>query len=132
MSVYLHDWEDSGEEGMLSDFGIDKSALDGAKVLVASYTYEDYSGDAYVLFERDGKLFEVHGGHCSCYGLSEHDYSGGTSTQWEPEETSEEAIRHIIAKGTWGEEEKIKDIILAALDERKSREPAAGVGGVAA
>ena len=120
MTVYLHDWEDSGEEGMLRDFGIDKSALDGANVLVASYTYEDYSGDAYVLFERDGKLFEVHGGHCSCYGLSEYDYSGGTSTQWQPEETSEEAIRHIIAKGTWGETEKIKDLILAALDARKS------------
>ncbi|WP_165909520.1 hypothetical protein [Shinella sp. JR1-6] len=90
--VYLHDWEDDGEAGMLRDFGIDKSALEGATVIVASYTYECYSGQAFVLFERNGKLFEVNGGHCSCYGLSESDYSGDTTTQWQPEETSFDAL----------------------------------------
>ena len=132
MTVYLHDWEDSGEDGMLRDFGIDKSALDGANVLVASYTYEDYNGDAYVLFERGGKLFEVHGSHCSCYGLGEDNYCGDTETQWQPEETSEEAIRHIIAKSTWGGTEEIKDFILAALDGRKSGGLAADAGRVTA
>lgn len=40
-------------------------------LLYADYTYEYYSGDAYVLgYNKDTKqFFEVHGGHCSCYGL---------------------------------------------------------------
>lgn len=49
------------------------------KILLASYDNEDYEGSAYVLFERDGKLWEVTGGHCSCNGLE---------GQWDPEETN--------------------------------------------
>lgn len=49
------------------------------QIIIAVYEYEDYSGDAFVLFEEDGQLYEVHGGHCSCYGLE---------GQWEPEPTS--------------------------------------------
>lgn len=93
MSIYLEDWADSGRKGMLSDFGIDESALDGAEILLASYSYQNYEGDAFVLFKRDGKLFEVNGSHCSCYGLSEQTWSGSTTSQWEPEETSVEALR---------------------------------------
>jgi len=104
--TYLNDWSESGREGMISDFQINENALDGAEILVASYTYEDYSGDAYVLFRRDGKLFEVHGGHCSCYGLE---------GQWEPEETTKEAILHRLDNGSWGEENKIANITREAL-----------------
>lgn len=43
------------------------------KILYAEYTYEDYSGDAYVLgFDKEkNQFFEVHGSHCSCYGLED-------------------------------------------------------------
>ena len=54
------------------------------KILLAAYYDEDYEGDAYVLFERGGKLWEVHGSHCSCNGLE---------GQWDPEETSWEYFR---------------------------------------
>ena len=123
VAVYLNDWADSGRDGMLEDFGIGPDALDGAEVLVASYTYEDYSGDAYVLFKRDGKLWEVHGSHCSCYGLSESNYYGdeAAQTQWQPEETSAEAILHRIEKGTWGEEGKVADIVRAALGRESGK-----------
>lgn len=94
--MYLNDWKDSGEAGMLEDFGIDKTALDGADVLLASYTYENYSGSAFVLFRREGKLCEVNGSHCSCYGLSERDYYGDGGSQWEPEETNKEALEKRI------------------------------------
>jgi hypothetical protein len=57
--------------------------VEDAEFLFAAYTYEDYSGSAFVLFRKDGKLFEVNGSHCSCYGLE---------GQWEPEETSKEAL----------------------------------------
>jgi hypothetical protein len=91
--MYLNDWNDSGEAGMLNDFGIDKSALAGADVLLASYTYEDYWGHAFVLFRRDGELYEVKGSHCSCYGLEAQSYCDNENrTQWEPEETSKEAL----------------------------------------
>ena len=49
------------------------------EIIVAVYSYEDYDGSAYVLARKDGKLFEVEGGHCSCYGLE---------GQWKPSEVS--------------------------------------------
>lgn len=118
--TYLNDWSETGRDGMLSDFGIGAAALEGAEVLVASYTYEDYSGDAYVLFRRDGKLWEVHGGHCSCYGLSESDYYGDSTTQWQPEETTAEAILARVERGTWGEEGKVADHVRAALQQAEA------------
>lgn len=50
---------------------------DGETILMAIYEREWYDGDAFVLFEKDGKLYEVNGSHCSCYGLE---------GQWGPEE----------------------------------------------
>ena len=50
----------------------EKSELPSNLVLLyADYTYQDYSGDAYVLgYDKEKKqFFEVHGSHCSCYGL---------------------------------------------------------------
>lgn len=81
--MYLNDWKDVEIEGVKSDFCIDDSKLSGAEIILASYTYEDYNGSAFVLFRKDGKLFEVNGGHCSCYGLED---------QWDPEETTAEAL----------------------------------------
>jgi hypothetical protein len=97
--LYLNDWKETGEAGMLADFGIDKALIEGAEIIVASYTYEDYSGSAFVLFRRDGKLWEVNGSHCSCHGLSESNYSGDPPTQWQPEETSAEALKKRVDSG---------------------------------
>lgn len=111
--IYLHDWAEGGEAQMLYDFEIGPDALVRVTVLVASYTYEDYNGDAYVLFERDGKLWEVHGSHCSCYGLEE---------QWEPEQTDEASIRHRFTKGYFGRDTGLPEAILSALAARESGE----------
>ena len=62
-----------------------------SEILLADYTYEDYSGSAYVLFERAGKLYEVVGSHCSCFGLE---------GQWKPEETTWAALA-MRPKGGW-------------------------------
>lgn len=51
-------------------------------IVYAGYSYGDWSGDAVVVFSKDGKLYENHDGHCSCNGLE----------NWDPEETSKEAI----------------------------------------
>jgi len=73
-------------------FNINHSELEGVRILIAFYSYEDYIGTAWVLFERDGKLYAVHGGYCSCYGLE---------GQWDPEETSTDYLRNQLEKGRW-------------------------------
>lgn len=61
--------------------------LRDVEVLLAYYTYEDYSGDAYVLAYdiASDKLIEVYGSHCSCYGLE---------GQWEPEDTTIQYLQY--------------------------------------
>ena len=66
---------------------------DNCKILFAWYGNGSYDGTAFVLFERGGKLYEVNGGHCSCYGLE---------GQWEPEETSVEELEFRIREGGLG------------------------------
>ena len=66
---------------------------EGINVLFASYGTDSYSGDAFVLFEREGNLFEVNGGHCSCYGLE---------GQFEPEPTTIDSIAHRLTIGRMG------------------------------
>ena len=56
---------------------------DDIHILFAEYNNEDYSGNATVIFEQKGKLYEVHGSHCSCYGLE---------GQWDPEQSTYEDI----------------------------------------
>lgn len=77
---------------VLGRFGIDASELEGCEVLFAAYEC-DYEGQALVVFRRDAQLYEVNASHCSCYGLEE---------QWEPEETTVEALQHRVERGTLG------------------------------
>lgn len=82
-----------------------------AKILIAYYSYENYEGTAYVLYDLNGKLFEVTGGHCSCNGLE---------GQWEPEETSIAALRMIIKDGTKYEINHAGIDLSKVLDEYES------------
>lgn len=107
--MYLHNWKDGDKEQLIEDFEIDKSVLDGCNILLASYEYECYEGDAFVLYEKEGKLFEVNGSHCSCYELE---------GQWKPEETTKEAILKRINDGSLGvsgDNNVYKDELLDAL-----------------
>lgn len=54
------------------------------EVLFASYDGGSHEGYALVVWQRDGKLYEVNASHCSCYGLD---------GKWDPEETSLDALR---------------------------------------
>lgn len=58
------------------------------ELIVAYYLYENYSGDAFVVYrdKRDGKVYEVKGSHCSCYGLE---------NQWDPEEV---VVKELLAR----------------------------------
>ena len=104
--VFLHDW--SCAEEVIYDFeDVDswntdeekKIVLDKHKddhILFASYTYENYSGDAFVLFENNGVLYEVNGSHCSCFGLE---------GQWDREEVMLEEMAHRLTKGDFGRDD---------------------------
>lgn len=83
MSIFNGDF--SSAEDTFKQFAVNEEEQKGIEFIYANYTYEDYSGSAFVLFVRNGKLYEVNGSHCSCYGLSED--------QWSPEETSLEALK---------------------------------------
>src|ERR1700674_1289311 len=63
--------------------GTSAEDLNGATVYVAWYGLGDYCGSSIVIYQKDGKLYEVNGSHCSCNGLEEC---------WSPEETSWEAL----------------------------------------
>lgn len=57
----------------------DLPELKDSEVLFAAYGGASYEGAAVVIFERDGQLYAVEGGHCSCYGLE---------GQWDPKKIS--------------------------------------------
>jgi hypothetical protein len=104
--VFLHDW--SNKEGVRDDFEdreydfardkyITKSEVpESANILFASYGQANYSGDAFVIFEENGKLYEVSGSHCSCYGLE---------GQWSQEEVELKELEHRLLNGTFGEDD---------------------------
>lgn len=121
--VYLNDWAERKKFGLVCDFEDvyitkeeyeatecpipnkdywiqKKQKMDEAvkkyeniKILFATYGCDNYEGDAWVLFEEDGKLYEVSGGHCSCYGLE---------GQWEKEPVVLEELKNRLEKGTFG------------------------------
>lgn len=104
----LNNWADGQVKDVFTDFDgsrwshyrdddaipvEEKPEFKGAEILLASYGTPAYEGYAFVLFHRDGKLFEVNGSHCSCFGLE---------GQWDPEETTTEALRHRMKEGNLG------------------------------
>jgi hypothetical protein len=104
--IFLNDW--SNKKEVFNDFNeekydyesdsyIIKNPIDeDINILFASYGNANYSGDAWVMFEKEGKLFEVSGGHCSCYGLE---------GQWEEDEILLEEIENRLVNGTFGEDD---------------------------
>lgn len=88
--VFLNDFD--SKENVLEAFE-EKS---DANILFASYGCEGYEGSAWVLFEKDGELWEVNGGHCSCYGLED---------QWSPEKVLLKELQNRVEKGDFGDDD---------------------------
>jgi hypothetical protein len=88
------DWSYKGDEATVDDVlvSFDVQAIPPHTIdidlIVAVYRYEDYSGSAFVVYRdrRDGKIYEVHGSHCSCNGLED---------QWDPEEAE---VRELLRR----------------------------------
>lgn len=64
------------------------------RILFYEYSYENYSGNAMLVFEKDGKLYQTTGSHCSCNGLE---------GQFSPEETSVEELSNYKLKWYYDE-----------------------------
>ena len=103
--VFLNNW--SSLDDVIADFSDEyiyraevtdkhREKFKDYNILFASYGTPSYEGYAWVLFEQNGKLFEVEGSHCSCYGLE---------GQFEPNETFLDVLEHRLLNGTFGEEE---------------------------
>lgn len=99
-----------------ASFQVSEAQVDG--IIAALYGCESYEGSAFILLVREGKLYEVHGSHCSCFGLE---------GQWdeEPEETTVEALRKrdsLIPSGcesdTKGRMEQLLDM-LSAMEKKQ-------------
>jgi hypothetical protein len=100
-------WRDkSGLEAMAAEFEEPLSRFDGCEILFAAYTYEDYSGDTFVLFAKDGELYEVTGSHCSCHGLE---------GQFEPEKVVAEELLNRIETSSYGVTFQLKEEIVEAV-----------------
>jgi hypothetical protein len=68
-------------ETLAGEFQIEKSVFDSVEILIGKMDQDGYDGSAYFLIRNrvTGDLYEVTGGHCSCYGFE---------GQWEPAITS--------------------------------------------
>lgn len=91
--VFLNEWQEGDEQTLKQVFGISDRDLAEARLLLASYLRDEYYGEAFVLFCRGGKLYEVN---------ASHDSVAGMVGQWEPEETIIEALQYRLDKGTLG------------------------------
>lgn len=88
--LYLGDLSGYTEEGITEHFitVYQAGASEVAKyqVLIAGEWEDSYDGHSYFLLKdkETGRLYEVHGSHCSCYGFE---------GQFEPEEASIEYLK---------------------------------------
>lgn len=74
--------------------------------ILVAHLYDDYSSDCYYLIrdKKTNKLFDVEGGHCSCYG-----YEG----QWDEVEVLPEALLHRKDFRSDGIKEAINQLFLS-------------------
>jgi len=82
------------------------------QVYLAAYEYEDYSGDAIVVYRNGDKIYEVTGGHCSCYGLE---------GQFEPEEYDRAVYLDALRKraenrNAWSSEDKLASELIRRIE----------------
>ncbi|MGE6347879.1 hypothetical protein ACQKIY_25605 [Bacillus mycoides] len=98
-------WEEgvTGADLIAHQFEEKEEHIRSLQILLASYDVDGYDGEAFVLFLEDGKMYEVHGSHCSCYGLED---------QWKPEEVTIEELDFRLNNGGGSNAWRIELILL--------------------
>lgn len=77
----FHDFTDANS--VFDTYAAPVEWREGVTFIYADYETYDYEGHSFVVFMKNGKLYEVNGSHCSCNGLEDC---------WQPEETSFAAL----------------------------------------
>lgn len=113
VSAYLTEFENRGDVEKEYKCKIPEDC----EILLAWYGYGSYCGDSFVLYRQSGKLYEVNGSHCSCYGLE---------GQWDPEETTVAALRMRKIDPDCGEWDKAQKQLTEVLDRIESESLDAG------
>ena len=90
---WLNDWQDADLSQLQQLFALTTNELDNIELLLASHHQEDDAGYAFILFSSNQCLYEVNASHDS-----ELDLSG----QWQPEETTVEALLFRLHRGNLG------------------------------
>jgi len=109
--IYFGEFKNRADVEKVFDVKLD----DSINILCAYYGTGGYNGWAYVFYQQEGKLYEVDGVHCSCFGLE---------GQWEPDETSFIAIKHVLDKGTKYDiyDEDFKKRLYSLIEQEKTNE----------
>jgi hypothetical protein len=102
---------------LVNEYTADPDVVDGLEVLIGYESVGDWGCDSssfFLLRDKDGNLFEVHGSHCSCYGFED---------QFTLEPTTIEALKFRINESynhsvfyTGGYDNNEKENIKAATD----------------
>lgn len=106
VTIWLNDWKGFSIGQIENLFGLSQGELSSINLLLASYSQEDDSSYAFLLFYLDDSLYEVNASHDS-----EIDFNG----QWQPEETSVEALRFRLTRGNLGAKEASNNIFADEL-----------------
>ena len=105
-AIWLNDWDDSNIRKLEKVFGLKNQELNDIELLLASYRHDDSSGYAFILFSLNSKLYEVN---------ASHDSELEFISQWQPEETSIEALLFRLYKGNLGLNNAGEDMFASAL-----------------
>ncbi len=92
-NIFLNEWHNGDMALLQREFGLPADELANVTILLATYVHDELGGEAFVLFRRNGKLYEVN---------ASHDSIGGVTGQWEPEETLLQALRYRLEQGRLG------------------------------
>lgn len=111
-TIWLNDWINSNKTSLEKLFGLHSDELRDIDLLLASYKQGDDSGYGFVFFKEAQSYYEV-----NVSNDSEIDLSG----QWQPEETSIEALMFRLNRGNLGTEAAGENIYAEPLRELLAR-----------
>lgn len=94
-TIWLNDWKNINKSKLEHLFGLSNDALRHIDLLLASYKQGDDSGYGFIFFKIAEDYYEVN---------VSHDSENDLHNQWQPEETTIEALWFRLSKGNLGTE----------------------------
>ncbi|MDH5425968.1 MAG: hypothetical protein OEY29_13315 [Gammaproteobacteria bacterium] len=107
-TFWLNDWCGADKSVLEKLFGLKNKQLSDIDILLASYKEGDYSGYGFILFAIGQDFYEVNVSHDS-----ECEFDG----QWQPEETTIEALLYRLHRGNLGSAAAGENVFSAELKE---------------